>query len=378
MSFTVLAANDPQDRLDWLKLWRDSPHRVTFTHPAYCEMFVGPSQVAQCASWAEGSVRVMFPFILSLVPGIVGGAGSTIWRDIASPYGYGGPYVWGVGDPEVGSRFWHALDGWCGDQNVVSEFVRFDLDPRRLLDYPGVVREVNLNVVRTLPSSFDELWMDVEHKVRKNVNRARNSGVSVALDTSGDLLEQFFPVYEATMERRGADEAHRYDMRWLRTLNASLPGHYLYAVARRDGTPISAELVLLSGVSMFSFLGGTDTKASNHRPNDLLKYEIMRWGTETGREHFVLGGGYRPDDGIFRYKKAFAPRGLVPFRVGTRIHNPQVYAELTEARSNAAGERANLLDRSFFPAYRAPLSTSARKGTQSSRPTVDDDQVGKG
>ena len=32
----------------------------------------------------------------------------------------------------------------------------------------------------------------------------------------------------------------------------------------------------------------------------------------------VLGGGYGADDGIFRYKRSFAPHGLVPFFVGRR------------------------------------------------------------
>ena len=33
----------------------------------------------------------------------------------------------------------------------------------------------------------------------------------------------------------------------------------------------------------------------------------------------MLGGGYGADDGIFRYKRSFAPHGLVPFFVGRRV-----------------------------------------------------------
>ena len=52
------------------------------------------------------------------------------------------------------------------------------------------------------------------------------------------------------------------------------------------------------------------------------------------------------DDGIFRYKRSFAPHGLVPFFVGRRVLEPELYAELTERAGGAS-------DGAFFPAYRA-------------------------
>ena len=58
----------------------------------------------------------------------------------------------------------------------------------------------------------------------------------------------------------------------------------------------------------------------------------------------MLGGGYEDGDGIFRYKRSFAPHGLVPFFVGRRILDPDLYADLT--RRHGGGEAE------FFPAYR--------------------------
>ena len=62
----------------------------------------------------------------------------------------------------------------------------------------------------------------------------------------------------------------------------------------------------------------------------------------------MLGGGYEHDDGIFHYKRSFAPHGLVPFYTGSRVLEPELYAELTE-RAGASGDGA------FFPAYRAGM-----------------------
>ena len=93
------------------------------------------------------------------------------------------------------------------------------------------------------------------------------------------------------------------------------------------------------------------------RPNDLLKHEIIRWARDSGRSHFVLGGGVTPDDGILRYKRGFAPTGIVPFTVGEWIHDLVAFESLVRHRK--AYEEARDDDQAgwvpvngFFPAYR--------------------------
>jgi Acetyltransferase (GNAT) domain len=108
---------------------------------------------------------------------------------------------------------------------------------------------------------------------------------------------------------------------------------------------VSSELVLLSATGAYSFLGGTHSAAFDLRANDLLKWELILRLKRLGKRRFVLGGGYRADDGIFRYKRSFAPRGLAPFFVGRRILRPELYRELTERAGGAS-------DDAFFPAYR--------------------------
>jgi lipid II:glycine glycyltransferase (peptidoglycan interpeptide bridge formation enzyme) len=114
---------------------------------------------------------------------------------------------------------------------------------------------------------------------------------------------------------------------------------------------VSTELVLISAENVYSFLGGTDSAHFEMRPNDLLKFEIMRWAKTAGKKNFVLGGGYTPNDGVFRYKQAFAPQGVVPFYVGQRILDPQSFERLVAERRRTAPYAGESMD--FFPAYRA-------------------------
>jgi hypothetical protein len=60
-----------------------------------------------------------------------------------------------------------------------------------------------------------------------------------------------------------------------------------------------------------------------------------------------LGGGFRPGDGLERFKRGFANVEL-PFRTQAIVCDRVEYERL------AGDERAAEADQGFFPAYRAP------------------------
>ncbi|WP_166783989.1 lipid II:glycine glycyltransferase FemX [Cryobacterium suzukii] len=246
----------------------------------------------------------------------------------------------------MAAEFWAAFDSWGRTRQVVSEFIRFSLRPEIVLPYPGTVEVRQDNIVRGLDLSPDDLWMDFQHKVRKNVRKAERSGVEVIADPEGSRFEDFFRIYEATMDRRHADAAHCFSRSFFENIHENLAGQYIYFHASHEGKVISTELVLVSAETVYSFLGGTMSEYFELRPNDLLKYRVMLWSIDHGLRDYVLGGGYSPNDGTFRYKRAFAPSGSRPFRVGMRVLQPDAYLQLL---STTAAECAIP---GYFPAYR--------------------------
>ena len=120
--------------------------------------------------------------------------------DLVTPYGYGGAFRTGEADARA---FWRDFDAWAAEQRVVSELVRLSLFPERLLPYPGEREQRLVNVVRDLGPAGGELWMDYEHKVRKNVKKARRSGLRVEIDETGARLDDFVRLYEQGLIYRG-------------------------------------------------------------------------------------------------------------------------------------------------------------------------------
>ena len=332
MSFHVWNA----DSSDWLAHWSAWPEREVYAHPGYVSLYEDEATRALCAGWGSDEGSVLYPFLLRDLRREPFGVNAA---DVITPYGYGGAFFWGADREAVTALFWPAFDGWAAEQPVVSEFVRLALFEDGLLPYPGEREQRLTNVVRDLEPSADELWMDCEHKVRKNVKKARRAEVRIEFDATGERLDDFLRLYLQTLERRDAAERYRFP----REFFERLPEQHVYVHALHGDDVVSSELVLLSEHNAYSFLGGTDSGAFERRPNDLLKWELILWLKEAGKRRFVLGGGYGESDGIFRYKRSFAPRGLFPFHVGRRVLQPEVYDELV-ARTGGDGE--------FFPAYR--------------------------
>jgi hypothetical protein len=354
-SFQVWDAARPDDRAAWLAQWQVWPGREVFAHPGYLELFKTRSDRVQCACFTSPAGTALYPFILHDL------TNELYWRstdgpatDIAVPFSYGGPVACSVHNRQtLAEGFWLAFDRWAATVGAVSEFVRLTLFQELLIDDLAHRELRQQNVVRSLESSESEIWMEFRHKVRKNVNRAGQSGVRVEFDPDGQRLDEFLGIYSGTMARRQAGTEFYFDRQFFQRLHQNLVGQFAYFHAIHRNRIISTELVLVSAENVYSSLGGTEQDSFSLRPNDLLKWEIIRWARSAGKQCFVLGGGAVPNDGIFRYKLAFAPSGAVDFFLRKRILRSDRYHLFCDrgAALRLAANRPAAGD--FFPAYRA-------------------------
>jgi len=263
--------------------------------------------------------------------------------DLITPYGYGG--FWGnVEDYEKLNK---SYSEYCSEKHYVCEFVRFELFGNYKDFYDGEVITRTHNVVRNLEMSLEELWMDFKQKVRKNVKRAKNNNLYVVVDNDGKYLQEFLDIYYSTMDRNSAETDFYFSKEFFETLN-QMKDNVVYFHVFLDHTIISTELVIYGAENSYSYLGGTRKEYFELRPNDLLKYEIIKWAKEKGLKNFVLGGGYGADDGIFQYKTCLAPNGIYDFYIGRKIFDENSYQKLVSIR---AEENPMCTESAYFPKY---------------------------
>lgn len=232
------------------------------------------------------------------------------------------------------------------ENHYVCEFVRFELFTDYHAHYDGEVETRTHNVVRSLSMPLDEMWMDFKQKVRKNVKKANSFNLSCIFENSGEHLEDFLRIYYSTMNRTDAEDEYYFSKRFYEDLN-EMKDNVMYFHAVYEGKIVSTELVIYGAENCYSYLGGTDREYFDVRPNDYLKYEIIKWAKEKGLRNFVLGGGYGADDGIFQYKLALAPHGEHEFYIGRKIFDRDAYEALVNLRETES------LNSRFFPLYRS-------------------------
>src|SRR4051812_45439615 len=104
-------------------------------HPEYCRLFARPGDrvVAAAAGGPEGGI--LFPLILRPLSAEPWAAGDQRW-DAVTPYGYGGPFVWGAGGAAA-EGFWAGHAAWCRAERIVSTFARLSLFPHQLTSIPS-------------------------------------------------------------------------------------------------------------------------------------------------------------------------------------------------------------------------------------------------
>lgn len=107
---------------------------------------------------------------------------------------------------------------------------------------------------------------------------------------------------------------------------------------------IGVRIVLCYKELIYDWFAGADEKYLRYRPNDILPWEVMKWGSLNGYKVFDFGGAGIPNVpyGVRDYKLKFGGE-LVNFGRFENIHKPilmkigkfglRVYKKINELRT---------------------------------------------
>ncbi len=345
----------------WLSTWQITKCRRPHYHPGYLlamGMLDGLRPVVVVSEYSAGEFIYYAFYIQRLndLPSFREHALSPF--HLVSPYGYGGPIYEGDKSTklEASKAFEQLFLQEIMIRGVVTEFVREDIFQEHLVvRTKGDQLYQQPNIVVPLGETEEYIWKNYDHKVRKNVNKARKNNLNVVFDKKVEMLDEFFNVYSSTMLRVNASSQFFIEKDRLRLMSKSLgrDGAMMYVHVLDGDDVVATELLLMSNEEIYSFLGGTVSASFNKRPNELLKHEVILWGMRNGFKSYILGGGVSAKDGIYKYKESFAPDSSYPFYVRRIVYNESLYKLLIhERRSYELANKNQWAPRQdFFPAY---------------------------
>ncbi len=242
--------------------------------------------------------------------------------------------------------------GQCRELGVAAEFAHLNpwSFPADLLD-PACV-EVDREVVWVdLTWGEDRLWREsLTTDARRHTKQAQRAGVRVRRAGSLDDVREFHRLYALTMDRRGADDRYRFPLEHFAAFFETMPGNAFFVLAEHGDRAVAGGLYLQGGTDVYWHLSAADMEASRVRPVNAYVHDTIVRAARGGMKRMLCGGGYAPDDGVFRFKAGFSPL-RAPFRTYKRIHDAAAYTELLRAWSAHHGGSAPRAR--YFPAYRA-------------------------
>jgi serine/alanine adding enzyme len=248
--------------------------------------------------------------------------------------------------------FVQAFHEFCLANRVVSEFARLHpwRDVANVLEASSILENRDI-VYIDLNLPIEEILRSFTHGCRKGVSKANRLNVQIELANDSKSVSEFYRIYHDTMVRVQALSKYHFPISYFELFQQLLPDNSRFVLAKHNGCVVAASLYLFDRDNLFAYLGGGDAEHQELRPRNKLIFEMIKWGKANGKQRLVLGGGYRPQDGVFKFKAGFSPLRAL-FKVYKKVHIPDVYDTLCE--EHRKNHRVEPEDEGFFPAYRSP------------------------
>ncbi|MCG2461198.1 GNAT family N-acetyltransferase [Flavobacteriaceae bacterium F89] len=300
-----------------------------------------------------GEPIILMPFILR---SIKLNNKITNYFDVTTPYGYAGPILKDTCSINEYGPFWNAVDKWYRQNNIITEFVRFGLIDNHHY-YNGDLVSTLKNIKGKILMDQQVQWDNFLPKVRNNYRRAQQFNLTFKLfknqEINDAVITSFHDIYIKTMLRREASEDFFFSLAYFKNLIYSNLDSFFIVLIYLEDKAISTELIISYKNTCYAYLGGTIGDFFHCRPNDFLRVEMIRWASEHGVQYYILGGGRKNDDGLYKNKKSLFPKDEdVIFYTGRKVLNEQVYKELNRWAEKEDFEGNTQENQSFFPYYR--------------------------
>lgn len=197
-----------------------------------------------------------------------------------------------------------------------------DLQPA--LNNSGFIHEEHLNYLLDLERTPEEIWQSIRSNARRNINKARKSEVVIEPVNCAEQVSVAYELLRDTYQRLQVPLAHSSLFQSAFEI-LSPAGRLRMLVAKLHDTPIGVMTLLLHKGIVYYWYTGIRREYASYRPNDLLVWHALEWGSLHGFSVFDFGGAGKPDEeyGVRDFKAKFSGQ-LVNYGRNVCVHSPLV------------------------------------------------------
>ena len=343
------------ERSNYIKnLLNDFPEKDIHYYPDYLKLFedfLGTKGIY--VFYGDDKNYIITPYFERPVST---GAQNSEYIDLVSIWYFGGP-IHNIQDkkllPDVFQNFRKVFNEYCQENNVVSEFQRFNpiLGNYKLFQNDPSLYYNRENVYVDLKKDLEILYNEYSRHVRKNINKAKRYRLKVYHSENRESISKFIEIYSEAMKKKKAKDFYYFNETFFNNLFKIFKEEAKLFQVEYDGKIISSSIELGKYGILYDYLRGSNPRYFDLRPNDILIDEIIKWAKFNNYKYFVLGGGNSSSlkDGLFKFKKSFSST-TADFYVYKKIHNLGEYKRLCKIH----GKKQDSLEYEkalFFPEY---------------------------
>ena len=167
------------------------------------------------------------------------------------------------------------------------------------------------NFVLDLTPSEEELLKNMHSKTRYNIRLAEKRGVKVEISDTDKSFKTFLKLHFDTTLRQGfhSHNAHYHQLAWETLKNAGIAK---VAIAYYQKKPLSAWMLYTFKDTLYYPYGGSSVENKEVMANNLLAWEVIKYGKNQGMKSFDMWGALGPEPdpkdpwyGFHRFKSGY-------------------------------------------------------------------------
>lgn len=310
---------------DWIKFVRDHPNGNIFHSPEMVNLYKNtPGYKPVFLACLDNSENMQ-----GLVVGVIQGCNSRLLRPFtARCIIWGGPLV--KNDSEIlTEHLLKVLETIVAKETIYIQFRNLwnvdNLKPVFLKNYYEY--EDHLDILIDLKKGEDILWQKLHENRKKQIRRSIKRGCSVEIldSLNADFLHKCFILLKETYKSIGLPfPTEAFFQRAFQEFK--IKNFIKTFLAWDNGEIIAFRFVLTFKDMIYDWYAASDKNHQDKYANDLLPWEIFRWGIASGYSVFDFGGAGRPDEkyGVRDYKVKFGGE-LVNFGRYNKINKPLIF-----------------------------------------------------
>jgi lipid II:glycine glycyltransferase (peptidoglycan interpeptide bridge formation enzyme) len=319
MNYEILTDYNSIDINKWAEFVKNHPDGNAFQTPEMFRIYKSAKFYEPVVIICEDEITEIQGLIVSVIQrefsGVLGklSSRSIIW---------GAPLIKG-NNPEILNILLKGYDNYIKKKAVYTQ-IRNLWDTEELkndFEKCGYIYEDHLNILIDLTKSEEILWKEIYSRRRSQINKSERKGISVKIFDEPVLVEESYNILLDVYERAKLPLPGREFFKEANKILAE-KGYLKFFGAFYNDRIVGVMYLLCYNGRTYEWYIGSYLDYMRMHPNDLVIWEILKWGKENGYRIFDFGGAGRPDReyGVREYKKKFGGATLNLGRY-QKVHN---------------------------------------------------------